>query len=55
MKQSELYGKRLLILGGSLWKKAIKDFADENGIILIATGNDQTAVILEISDEKYNI
>ena len=55
MKQSELYGKRLLILGGSLWKKAIKDFADENGIILIATGNDQTAGIFEIADEKYNI
>lgn len=55
MKFPELKGKRLLILGGSLWKKAIKDFADENGIILIATGNDQTAGIFEIADESYGI
>lgn len=50
-----LKGKRLLILGGSLWKEAIKQFADENEIILIATGNDQSAGIFEIADEKYGI
>ena len=55
MKYPELSGKRLLILGGSLWKKAIKDFADENNITLIATGNDQTAGIFEIADEKYGV
>ena len=50
-----LKGKRLLILGGSLWKEAIKQFSDENEIILIATGNDQSAGIFEIADEKYGI
>lgn len=51
----ELSGKRLLILGGSLWKKAIKDFAVENNITLVATGNDQSAGIFEIADEKYSV
>ncbi|MCR5808699.1 MAG: hypothetical protein K6G56_03965 [Clostridiales bacterium] len=51
----ELSGKRLLILGGSLWKKAIKDFAAENNITLIATGNDQSAGIFEIADEKFSV
>lgn len=55
MKYPELDGKRLLILGGSLWKEAIKAFADENNITLIATGNDQSAGIFEIADEAYNI
>jgi len=47
--------KRLLILGGSLWKEAIKQFADEHGIVLIAAGNNQSAGIFEIADEKYNV
>lgn len=55
MKHPELSGKRLLILGGSLWKEAIKAFADENNITLVATGNDQSAGIFEIADEAYNI
>lgn len=55
MKHPELNGKRLLILGGSLWKEAIRDFAIENGITLIATGNDQTAGIFEIADEKFSV
>ena len=55
MKHPELSEKRLLILGGSLWKNAIKDFADENNITLIATGNDQTAGIFEIADETYGV
>lgn len=55
MKYPELSGKRLLILGGSLWKEAIKAFADKNNITLVATGNDQSAGIFEIADEAYNI
>jgi len=55
MKHPELSGKRLLILGGSLWKSAIKNFADENDITIIATGNDQTAGIFEIADEAYAV
>ena len=55
MKHPELNGKRLLILGGSLWKEAIRDFAIENGITLIATGNDQTAGIFEIADKKFSV
>ncbi len=50
-----LRGKRLLILGGSLWKKATKDFAEQNGITLIATGNDKRAGIFEIADEKHYV
>ena len=55
MRFPELNGKRLLILGGSLWKEAIKDFSNENNITLIATGNDQTAGIFQIADEAYNV
>lgn len=51
----ELRGKRLLILGGSLWKEAIRNIADQYGITLIATGNDQSAGIFDIADEKYNV
>lgn len=50
-----LANKRLLLLGGSLWKDAIKDFADEHNIILIATGNDASAGIFEIAHEHYNV
>ena len=31
--KKNLANKRLLLLGGSLWKKAIQDFAQEQGII----------------------
>ena len=55
MKQPELAGKRLLVLGGSLWKDAIKDFAVGNDITIIATGNDQSAGIFEIADESYSV
>ena len=51
----DLKGKRLLILGGSLWKEAIKQFAVEHEIVLIATGNDRSAGIFEIADEKYEV
>ena len=50
-----LNGKRLLVLGGSLWKEAIRDFADRYGVTLIATGNDTSAGIFEICDEGYNV
>ena len=53
--RQELYGKRLLILGGSLWKDAIKQIADYFHIHLIATGNDQTAGIFEIAEEAYSV
>lgn len=51
----KLEGKRLLLLGGSLWKESIKDFADKNEIVLIATGNNKDADIFEIADECYNV
>lgn len=50
-----LQGKRLLLLGGSLWKNVIKQFAEENGIVLIATGNNMSAGIFDIAEEKYNV
>lgn len=33
-----LKGKRLLVLGGSIWKDAILNFAKESGIIIISVG-----------------
>lgn len=51
----ELAGKRLLILGGSLWKDSIKQFCDENEITIIAAGNDPTSGICEIADEYYPV
>ena len=51
----DLKGKRLLLLGGSLWKHAIKDYANNKGIVLIATGNNQSAGIFQIADERYNV
>lgn len=47
--------KRLLVLGGSLWKEAIMQFAEENNITVIATGNDTTAGIFKVADEVYDI
>lgn len=51
----ELKGKRLLLLGGSLWKDAIQDYAKDKGIVLIATGNDQSAGIFQIAEESYDV
>ena len=48
-----LNGKRLLLLGGSTWKDAIADFAREQGITLIAAGNNPNAKYFEIAHEKY--
>ena len=50
-----LKGKRLLLLGGSLWKSTIKEFASNHDIVLIATGNDRNAGIFEIADEFYDV
>lgn len=48
-----LYGKRLLILGGSLWKDVVKKYADEKGITLVAAGNNCASGIFEIATEGY--
>lgn len=50
-----LKGKRLLILGGSMWKEAIEQYARENEIVLIATGNNRGAGIFDIADECYDV
>ncbi len=47
--------KRLLLLGGSLWKDAIRQYAEVYNIRLAATGNDQSAGIFEIAEEHYDI
>lgn len=44
-----------MLLGGSMWKDAIKAFANEHQITLIATGNDTSAGIFQIAEECYNI
>lgn len=51
---SKLKGKRLLLLGGSTWKEAIKKFAIENDITLIAAGLWRVG-IFDIADEFYTI
>ncbi|WP_448915682.1 ATP-grasp domain-containing protein [Eubacterium ramulus] len=55
MSEINLEGKKLLLLGGSLWKDAISAFAKENGVQLVATGNDTTSAIFDISQEYYNV
>lgn len=50
-----LKGKRLLLLGGSLWKDVIKKCAQKHEITLIATGNNPNAGIFEIADECYDV
>lgn len=49
-----LNGKRLLVLGGSIWRQAIKDFADKHGIYLISAGL-YPAGTDEIAQEFYRI
>ena len=46
--------KRLLVLGGSIWRDAIKQYAKENGIYIISAGL-YPAGIDEIADETYRI
>ena len=47
--KKKIAGKRLLLLGGSLWKEAIKKIASEYEITLVATGNSKKAGIFRIS------
>ena len=54
MKNNELKGKRLLLLGGSTWKEAIKQFAIDNEVTLVAAGLWKVG-IYEIADECYTI
>ncbi|MBQ9883254.1 MAG: ATP-grasp domain-containing protein [Bacteroidaceae bacterium] len=50
----KLYGKRLLVLGGSTWKEAIRDFASIHGITIIAAGLYKVG-IYDIADECYTL
>lgn len=50
----DLKGKRLLVLGGSIWKDAILKFAKENGIVVISAGL-YPAGTDDIADEVYRI
>ena len=50
----ELRGKRLLLLGSSVWKDELRHFADEHGIILIVVGN-RAAPLDEVADELYRV
>ena len=52
--KDKLRGKRLLVLGGSTWKEAIKDFAQEHGIVVIAAAPYKVG-IFDIADETYLI
>lgn len=51
MKDS-LQGKRLLVLGGSTWKEAIHEFAQEHGIYLIAAAPYHVG-IFDVADETH--
>lgn len=50
---SELFGKRLLVIGGNPWAESIKSFTKENGIVLIAAGNRPDSKLFQIADESY--
>ncbi len=49
-----LKNKRLLVLGGSIWKDAIKQFAEDYDVTIIAAGL-YHAGIFDIADECYYI
>lgn len=49
-----LKNKRLLVLGGSIWKDAIKQFAEDYDVTIIAAGL-YHAGIFDIADEYYYI
>ena len=48
-----LKGKRLLILGGAYNTKDIKQYAEENGIVLVAVGTNPNHPSFKIADETY--
>lgn len=48
-----LKGKRLLILGGAYNTKDIREYADKNGVVLIAVGNNKNHPTFKIADETY--
>lgn len=50
----DLKNKRLLLLGSSIWKEIIKEWADANGVYLIFAGL-YPAPLDEIADEYYRI
>ncbi|MBR2237583.1 MAG: ATP-grasp domain-containing protein [Prevotella sp.] len=50
----ELRGKRLLLLGSSVWKNELRRFADEHGITLAVVGN-KPAPLDEVADELYRV
>ena len=47
-----LKGKRLLVLGGSTWKEAIRSFAQEYGVQVVAAAPYKVG-IFDIADETY--
>ncbi len=50
----DLKGKRLLILGGAYNTKDIREYADKNGVVLIAVGNNPNHPSFKIADETYS-
>ncbi len=50
----DLTGKRLLLLGGAYNTKDIREYADKNGVVLIAVGNNPNHPTFQIADETYN-
>ena len=53
--REELRGKRLLLLGGSLWKNALRRFAEKYEVVLLATGNNRSAGIFELASEGFDV
>ncbi len=52
---ANLNGKRLLLLGGGLWKESILEYAASQGIELVATGNSASSGIFQIANETYMV
>ena len=55
VSKQELNGKRLLLLGGRLWKETIREFCSENNIRIITAGNRPGSDLNKIADEYYNV
>lgn len=51
----KLKNKRLLVLGGNSWADAIRKYTKDNGIIMIAAGNNPNTQLFELADECYDI
>ena len=54
MRNDELKGKRLLLLGSGVWKDQLRQIADDMGITLLFAGN-SASPLDEVVDETWRV